>query len=293
MEVLTLNNRAVPLKNLNKIYSKDDGVLKAEIIEYYANMANFLIPHIQNKPFSQLYFPEGVGGKMFYQKQKPVNAPAWLNSVTLPSSKKGELEWCLVNDAASVVYMANRSVIEMHTWFSRLPNLAMPDVAVIDLDPSGGSGFNEARVLAKAFGVLLKELNIFAVPKTSGGRGMHIYIPIKPIPFVEIQQFLQTLCSIIALNFKNIATTERTVNKRGDKIYLDYIQNAYGKTIAAPYSLRARGHLPVSAPLLWSELDDINLNPATFNIKNIFNRIETVGDLFKDFYLKAQALPAL
>lgn len=289
-----IDNVYVPLKRLNKIYSEKDDIAKVEIIDYYIKIAPYLLPHIKNKPFSMIHFPEGVGGKNFYQKQCPVNAPEWLETIKLESSsEKGYITWCLINDAASIIYMANRSVIEMHTWFSRLPDLKKPDVAVIDLDPSGNTGFGEAIVIARAFRFLLKQLNIYAVPKTSGSRGIHIYIPIKPLPFDEVQNFLNKLCGVVVATYPNLATTERIVKNRGDKIYLDAVQNASGKTIIAPYSLRVRVNLPVAAPLLWEELDNDNLKAADFNIKNIFARLEKNGDLMKNFYAKAQTLPEI
>ena len=291
-KTMFLNNKYVLIKRPDKIYSAEDGILKSEIIDYYEKIAPYILPHIHNKPFSMIHFPEGVGGKFFYQKERPQDAPDWLENIKLKSSsEKGFINWCLVNDTASIIYMANRSVIEMHTWFSRLPNLEKPDIAVVDLDPSGDTGFKEAVYIAKAFKILLKELSIYAVPKTSGSRGIHICIPIKPVPFSEVQKFLNHLCLIVVSTYPKLCTTERIVKSRGNKIYLDAVQNAQGKTIIAPYSLRAKVNIPFSAPLLWEELDNENLKASDFNIKNIFNRLNEKGDLFKDFYNKAQTLP--
>ena len=290
---LNIENRAVPVKRLDKVFSEKGGIVKGEIIDYYMRIAPFLLPHIKNKPFSQIHFPDGVQGKSFYQKQCPAGAPAWLQTVSLPSNARGVIDWCLLNDAPSIVYMANRGVIEMHTWFSRLPDLSMPDTAVIDLDPSGSTGFKEAVYIARIFKAVLEQLKIFAVPKTSGGRGLHIFIPVKNCNFDRVQGFLKYICGGVAAAYPNLATMERNVIKRGNKIYLDAVQNAQGKTITAPYSLRAREGLPVSVPLIWDELDNNNLKPSDFNVRNIFERLDRVGDLLKNFYNKAQELPIL
>ncbi|MCL2522696.1 MAG: hypothetical protein FWE36_07565 [Erysipelotrichales bacterium] len=290
---INLNKLGIPLKNLDKSYTRKSIITKAEIIDYYIKANHLIQPHIKNKPFSMIHYPNGVGEDFFYQKECPKDAPFWLKTKAIPSSSKGEINWCLVNDLRSIIYMANRSVIEMHTWFSRLPNLKKADMAVIDLDPSGKSGFKEAIKIASAFGIILNKLNVFSVPMTSGGSGIHIRIPIKALPFSEIQDFLLKLCLIVTEAYPDIATTERIIDKRGDKVYLDAIQNAYGKTIIAPYSVRARESIPIATPLLWTELTNENLKPEDFTIKNIFKRLDSIGDLFQDFYKKKQLLPKI
>ena len=294
-QTLNIHGTPVPLKNLGKPYGGEaDTATKGDVIDYYVRIAPYLLPHIYDKPFCMIHFPHGVrGGKSFYQKERPPDAPAWLKSVALPSTKRGEINWCLVNNAASIAYMAGRSVIEMHTWFSRLPDLSRPDVAVIDLDPSGEAGFGEARQTALLFRTLLSQLKLRAVPKTSGGQGIHIYIPIAPVPFGEVQSFLKKLCQIVADSYPHLATLERTVGARGSRIYLDAVQNAHGKTIAAPYSLRAKEGLPVSAPLLWEELDNPELSPLSYNIYNIWSRLKEAGDPMGGLYESAQELPRL
>ena len=292
---IELSGVNVPLKNLEKIYFPESELSKADVLEYYIFAAPLILPHIKDKPFTMIHFPHGMGGdaKSFYQKQRPDGAPGWLDGVTLPSEKRGTIDWCLVNDEASIAYMVNRGVLEMHTWFSRLPDLGKADVAVVDLDPSGASGFHEARILARAFRSLLDELKLKSFPKTSGGRGIHIYIPITLTSFDKIQSFLIPLCRIVAEAYPEAATMERFVHKRGNRVYLDAVQNWGGKTIAAPYSLRVRKGAPVSAPLFWEELDDDSLSPESINIVNIKSRIERYGDLMKDIYSHRQILPKI
>lgn len=285
----------MPVKNLEKLYFPESNITKADVLEYYIFAAPYILPHIKDKPFTMIHFPHGLGGdgKSFYQKQRPDGAPDWLEGVSLPSETRGHIDWCLVNDEASVAYMVNRGVLEMHTWFSRLPDLSRADVAVVDLDPSGATGFHEARILARAFRSLLEELKLKSFPKTSGGRGIHIYIPIALTPFDKIQEFLLALCRILTDAYPELATTERIINKRGNRVYLDAVQNHGGKTIAAPYSLRVRKGAPVSAPLLWEELDGDGLSPADINITNIKSRIERYGDLTDGIYSIKQILPKI
>jgi bifunctional non-homologous end joining protein LigD len=174
----------------------------------------------------------------------------------------------------------------MHAWFSRLPDLSRPDIAVIDLDPSENSDFSDVKRLALFFKKVLDDLGIVSYPKTSGGDGLHICIPITPLPFKDVQMFLFSLCAAAVKEFPDTATTERFIAKRGGRIYLDAVQNAAGKTIAAPYSLRVRPRAPVSAPLHWDELKSRALTPSAFNIKNIRTRIAREGDLTAGMYDK-------
>lgn len=285
-----LGDKIIELKNLDKFYDKS--TTKAEVISYYIDIADYLLPHIIDKPFSMIHFPDGVGGKSFYQKQCPKNAPSWLKTVNLKSKTRVSIDWCLVNDLPSIVYMASRGVIEMHTWFSRLPDLLLPDVAVIDLDPSENTSFSQIQFIAKEFGKILNQIGVYSVPKTTGSKGIHIYIPVKDASFDKVREFLDRLCFIIQSTYPDLATTERIVKRREDKVYLDWVQNGKGKTIAAPYSLRARAGLPVSTPLRWEELDT-PLDPKEFNIYTILNRIKKEGDLFEGFYHKRQKLPKL
>ncbi|GHV00775.1 DNA polymerase domain-containing protein [Clostridia bacterium] len=293
MPEIYVDNHTIPLKHLEKFYFPDEGITKADILDYYITAAPYLLPHIENKPFSMIHFPHGLGGgqKSFYQKQRPGDAPEWLRSVELPSgNERGAVDWCLVNDTASVLYMVNRGVPEMHTWFSRLPDLGRPDLAVLDLDPSEGSDFNDVKKIALFFQKILEELRLKAFPKLSGGSGLHIYIPIEPRPFPEVQRFLLSLCEIVIKEYPALATTERLTAKRGTRIYLDAIQNARGKTIAAPYSVRVKPGAPVAVPLHWDELKSRALKPATYTLNNGKARLESEGDLMAGIYELKQKL---
>lgn len=288
---ITIQGKTLSLKNTSKPY--DDGVTKGNIIEYYLKIADFLLPHIENKPFSMVAYPDGVGGESFYQKRCPKSAPHWLKTTRIESSSEtGYIDWCLVNDAASIIYMVNRGVAEMHTWFSRLPSLEKADIAVIDLDPSGKTAMPDCVRAARLFDCALTSLHLDFLPVTSGSRGLHLYIPIKPTPFPQIRVFLESLCLAVERAAPDLVTTERSLSERGDRVYLDYVQVWRGKTIAAPYSLRVRPGMPFSAPLLKKELTP-DLDPKSFNIFNIEKRLKKVGDLAADLYSSPQTLHTL
>ncbi|MDW7673104.1 MAG: non-homologous end-joining DNA ligase, partial [Bacillota bacterium] len=250
INTITIENREVKLTNLEKIYWPELDLVKGDLINYYIEISSYMLPHIINRPFSMKPFPEGIHGQTFYQKEVPKEAPPWLATTPIPSRGRGFVNWGLINDLPSLVWFANRGCIEMHTWFSRLPNLSMPDVAVLDIDPSQGSSFESVVEIAQLFHQLLQELGLTGLPKTSGMSGLHIYIPIKPIyPFTKVREFLLKLCQMVEQVVPAIATLERNVAKRGTKIYLDAVQNASAKTIPAPYSLRPSPEATVSTPL--------------------------------------------
>lgn len=170
------------------------------------------------------------------------------------ASTEKEIDWCLVNDVPSLAYMANRSCIEMHAWFSKLPNLDKPNVAIFDLDPSGATGFPEAVEAALLVKEALDVYDLWAVPKLSGKTGVHVVVPIRAVTYEKAREFLSGICAALEQARPDLCTTQRTVAKRGDKVYLDAVQNARGQTLPSPYSVRATPEATVSAPVTWKEL---------------------------------------
>ena len=262
----TVEGKEVALTNLDKIYFPEIGGTKAELIDYYIRMSPYILPYLKDRPFSMLHYPDGIHGKTFYQKQRPDDAPDWLQSVNLPSGEK-TIDWCLVNDLPSLIYMANRSCIETHAWFSRLPELNNPDVAIFDLDPSGNTGYKEAVAAALLVKTALDAYNLFSVPKLSGKTGVHVVVPIEPTPFEKVREFLKKLCSSIENVQPSLFTTERIIAKRGDKVYLDAVQNGRGKTLPSPYSVRATPNANVSASVTWEELKKRRETPGVYDAK--------------------------
>lgn len=287
--VYEVDGREVVLTNLEKVLFPAIHGTKAELIRYYMNTAPCILPYTRGRPFSMLHFPDGVGGKSFFQKQRPDEAPEWLKSVPIPSEHK-IVEWCLIDDLPSLLYMANRACIETHTWFSRLPDLDRPDIAVFDIDPSGGTGYAQAVEAARLIRVALREYALQSFPKLSGATGVHVVVPIAPVSFEKVRAFLKSVCAAIASAYPDRYTTERTIVKRGERVYLDAVQNGRGKTLPSPYSVRATPAATVSAPVTWDELDR-GVSPEDFTIRNIGGRINKKGDLFAPVYEMRQHLP--
>lgn len=286
-----VEGKNVTLTNTEKIYFPEIGAAKAELIEYYVRMADYILPYLKGRPFSMLHYPDGIHGKTFFQKQRPDDAPEWLQSVLLPSSEKTK-DWCLVNDLPSLIYIANRSCIEMHAWFSRLPELDKPDVAIFDLDPSGDTGYKEAVAAALLVKTALDAYGLIGIPKLSGKTGVHVVVPIEPVPYEQVREFLKRICNSIERAQPELFTTERTIAKRGNRVYLDAVQNGRGKTLPSPYSVRATPEANISAPVTWQELEE-GITPKSLTMRSMQARIDAAGDLFAPVYTLRQKLPSV
>lgn len=286
---IEINKDKLELKNLDKIINKKQNILKADIIDYYINVANIMLPHIKNRPFTMLHTPNGDRNKTFYQKQCPQNAPSFIETVTLESKTKNTIDWCLINNTQSLIYMANKSVYEMHVWHSKLPKIQNPSYVLIDIDPPENQ-FKNAVKIAHEFKNILDAININGFVKTSGGKGIHIYIPIKAVyTYTQTENFATNLCKIVEEKYPGIATTKRIIKDRNGKIYLDSLQNHAGKTIAAPYSIRIRDTINVSMPLLWENLNK-DILPSDFTMQMALQMLKN-GDIWQNIYKNKQILP--
>lgn len=285
--VVEVEGRRLTLSNLDKILWPQAGLCKADLISYYHAVSPVLLPHLKERPLVITRFPNGVTEKSFYQKNAPGYLPDWI-----PTYSEGGIRYIIVSEAAALVWLANQAAIELHPWLSSRASPECPDFLVIDLDPSPANTFKQVVEVALAFRVLLTKFNLQGFPKTSGGDGLHIYVPLNPVYDYEAVRGLgHAMAEIVAGIFPDITTIERSIKKRGAKIYLDYMQNVRGKTLCAPYSVRPRPQATVSAPLLWEEVH--TAQPEHFGLLNISQRINTVGDLFSDALTRRQSLDAV
>lgn len=273
----------VQISNPDKIFWPDEGFTKGNVIDYYNNIADTILPYLKDRPQSLYRTPNGIEGKGFFQKNVEKLAPEWTDTVTLDNSKGGTIEYLLCQNKDTLLYMANLGCIEINPWSSSLPDLDKPDFMIFDLDPVD-IGFEKVIQIAQAFKKLFDQLSMPSYCKTSGSRGIHIYVPvIKKYTYPQVQKFVKIMQQHIHNQFKSLTSFERSPSKRKGKIYLDYLQNAKGKTMSSVYSLRPRPGAPVSAPVHWDEVKK-GLTPTSFNIKNMPKRLEKVGDLWQDIF---------
>jgi bifunctional non-homologous end joining protein LigD len=275
-----LDGHKVNLTNLQKLYWPEEGYTNGDLISYYRQVASFILPHLKDRPESLHRHPDGIEGEDFYQKNVGAIVPEWIPTVTVFSeSEQREVVYMLCQDKAALLYMVNLGCIEVNPWLSHVQSLDNPDFLVIDLDP-GRNSFKEVIESAIAVRGVLEDAEIPSYPKTSGATGIHIYVPLAAqYSYEQARQFARLMVLIANKRAPEITTVERSPENRGGKVYLDYLQNRKGQTVAAPYCVRPVRGATVSTPLKWEEVNE-DLNPSDFNIKTIYARLERLGDLF-------------
>lgn len=276
-----INGKTFELTNLEKIYWPMEKYSKGELIEYYHNVSGYILPYIKNRPHSLNRFPNGINGKSFYQKDVKDKVAGWVTTAEVYSESNDEnIHYYVCTDEASLLYMVNLGCIEINPWFSTVKLINNPDYLAIDLDPLD---IPFKKVIETAFAVkeVLDKAKAKGYCKTSGATGIHIYIPLnKKYDFEIAREFAHVIAQLTNELVPGFTSIERSPSKRRKKIYIDFLQNRTGQTLAAPYSVRPKPKAPVSTPLDWKELKEIE-SPEEFTINNIFKRLKKKGDLFK------------
>jgi bifunctional non-homologous end joining protein LigD len=281
---LDIGKRRLEVVNPNKVFWPEEGYTKLDLITYYREIAPFILLYLINRPQSLLRFPHGIKGESFFQKDTSNLTVSWMSRVEIKSDEK-KTEFMLVQDAASLIYMINLGCVDLNPWNSTVRHLEKPDYLIIDLDPEG-VGFKEVVKVALKVREFLEKLDIVSFPKTSGSRGMHIFVPMGAVyTHEQVRQFAELLCIHIQSKIPELSSIKRSPSLRQGKVYLDYLQNGKGKTLASVYSVRPKKGATVSAPLEWSEVN-LNLDMEIFTMKKMMKRVEKKGDLFKGIFGK-------
>jgi bifunctional non-homologous end joining protein LigD len=282
----------VHLTHLNKIYFPEAGLKKRDLLAYYYRMAEYILPFLKDRPMVLRRYPDGVGGKAFFQKEAPSFLPEWIGTATVESEERGgEMQYILANTRAALLYLTNLGCIDHNPWSSRAESQDRPDYVFFDLDPTPGTPFSDVMHIAREIHSMLKSIRMRCFLKTSGASGFHIFVPLEPLyTYEQTRTFAEVVGRLVAAENPKLTTFERTVSKRPKgHILIDALQNASGKPLACAYSVRAEPQAPVSTPLAPEELSK-NIAPDTWTLNNFDERIEDVGDLWKDFWNKRQTL---
>ncbi len=290
--VLAVDEHRLKFTNLKKVFYPADGYTKRDVINFYAAIADLLVPHLQGRPLSLKRYPNGIDQDFFFQKDAS-GFPDWLHREEIAADEESKTR-VIVDDKASLLYLVNLGCIDQNPYMSRLSTLEHPDFILIDLDPYH-CGYDRIVEAAQLVREKLNLIGLTGYPKTTGGDGMHIYIPVEPVySSAHTRSLAEILARWVAAERPDLFTTPRMVSAREKgKVYFDYLQNASGKTISAPYVLRAYPGAPVATPLKWEEVVP-GLKPAQFHIANVLRRFDRVGDLFEGVLTKPQDLgPAL
>ncbi len=282
VEVLTADNHYIEITNTKKVLFPEDGFTKRDLIQYYQDIAPFMLPHLEGRPLTMHRFPSGIGEEGFYHKEVPEYFPSWIKRVEL-GKKDGRTRYLICNNTATLIYIANLACITPHVWLSRNDRIAYPDMIIFDLDPSDDD-FEKVRQATFYLRDLLNELNLSSVIKTTGSRGVHIIIPLdRRIIFDKVRVIARKIAGIMAVRYPEIVTVEQRKNKRGNRVYIDTQRNSYGQTAVAPYAIRAKHGAPVATPISWEELKNPELNPQSYNIENIFKRLSEKKNVWADW----------
>ena len=277
----------VKLGNLDKVYWPASGRTKGDLIDYYLAVADSLLPYLRSRPIHLLRYPDGIDGEGFYQKQVP-HLPSWVPTVDVSTGDQ-EARYIVCGDRDTLLYMVNLGSIDFHPWLSRIDDLDAPDWAVIDLDAKGSSFAKVVRV-ARTLARVLHGMETAGYPKTSGKSGMHVYVPLAGgYTYDQARMFCEGLARIVVREHRDIATVERSAARRGDRVYVDFLQNRREQTVVPPYAVRPVAGATVSAPLSWDELD-ADLSPSRFTLDTVPERLARTGDLFRDALANGQDL---
>lgn len=286
---VNVDGQVVSLTHLDKPYWQKDGIAKGDLLRYYAQIAPTLLPYLEHRPLILKRFPNGIEAPFFFQHDLP-NAPDFVRTEPLESREDRSIKYAVIDNAATLLYLTNLGTIEEHPWHSRVEDIEHPDWVVFDLDPEEAE-FDVVCQVAQAVRQVLEQWGLRAYAKTSGSRGMHILVPIEPrYRYAQTARFTERVAALVAKENPQTATVVRALSQRkAGRVYIDHLQNAKGKTIAAPYSVRARAGATVSAPLEWKEVK-AGLRPQQFTLKTMPNRLREKGDLFKGVLDHSQSL---
>lgn len=268
----------IPLSNLEKVFWPEEGYTKGDLIAYYRSVAPWLLPYLRDRPLVLTRYPDGIGGKHFFQKDAPDFTPDWIRTTRIRSEgEEREIAYFVAEDEASLVYLANLGTIPLHIWASRLASIARPDWCVLDLDPKEAP-FRDVVTIARHLHELCREIGLPSYVKTTGSTGLHVLIPLGgQVGYDESRTLGELLARLAAGELPEIATTVRSPAKRGGRVYVDYLQNRRGQTIVAPYSLRPLPGAPASAPLRWREVKP-GLAISRFNIRSLPRRLRAMKE---------------
>lgn len=273
----------VELTNTGKLYWPDEGITKGELLAYYESMHKFILPYLRKRPMSLKRNPNGVKDQGFYHKDAGDIAPGWMETADIHAESTNKIVSYLVcNDLNSLLFIANLGCIEMNPWNSTVTRLDKPDYMVMDIDPSEKNSFEEVVDTALVIRDVCERAGISTYCKTSGASGLHVYIPCnKKYDYDTVRDLARIIATLVQEQLPGTTTLERSLSKRKkNQIYVDFLQNSRGQTLASAYSARPRPGATVSTPLEWKEVKH-GLHPSMFTIKNIRKRVEKKGDLFR------------
>jgi bifunctional non-homologous end joining protein LigD len=280
----------VAISHPDKVLFPRDGFTKGELAAYYANVAEWMLPHIAGRPLSLQRFPAGIGQRGFFHKDVPDYFPDWVRRVEA-AKHGGSVTHAIASDARTLVYLANQNTITPHVWLSRADRLDRPDRIVVDLDPAPGSDFADVRRAARSAGELMREIGLEPFAQVTGSKGIHVWTPIqRRAGFDQVGEFADEVAELLAAREPDALTTEFRKAQRGGRILVDVLRNRYAQTVVPPYAVRPLEGAPVATPIEWEELSDSKLRPDGWTVETVLGRLEKSGDPWSEIGSQARGL---
>lgn len=281
--IVKIDGHPLTLTNLSKLYWPKEKISKGDLIAYYDTMADYILPYLKNRPLSLKRNPNGISDEGFYHKDAGEQAPSWVKKYDVRSESNDKMiSYIVCNNKATLLYIANLGSIEINPWNSTIKKIDHPTYMIIDIDPSPKNTFDQVVETALAVKKVLDKAGVDGYCKTSGATGLHVYIPMgNKYTYEQVRKFGQLIAALTVEQLPGITSIERSLKKRGSKIYVDFLQNSRGQTLVSAYSVRPKKGATVSTPLLWKEVKK-GLHPSQFTMTNIYARVQKTGDLFTD-----------
>lgn len=271
---IKVGKHSIAVTHPDKLIYPKNKISKAQVVDYYVQIAEYMLPYLKDRPLSMQRFPDGIAGEGFYQKDAGKYFPEWIKTFAVKKEEGGLVHHVVVNDAATLAYIATQLCLVFHIWLSKIKKIDYPDRMIFDLDPSG-KDFNMVRHAALKLKDMLEDLGLVPFVMTTGSRGLHVVVPLKATEnFDVVRKFARDLAQIMVDEDPKHLTLELRKDKRQGKIFVDYLRNGFGATGVCPYSLRAKPGAPVATPLAWPEVAKKSLKPDQWNIKNILARLK-------------------
>jgi len=275
---LQVGGRTVQVSSVAKPFFPDAGLVKGDLVAYYRDVAEVMLPYLRGRPLNLQRFPNGVNGKGFWQQGASEHFPDWIRTVTVERrGRGGTVDHVVCDDAATIVYLANLSTVTFHAWTSTVEHLARPDLVIIDLDPDPDQGLEVVRAAARSVKAACEEVGLASFIQTSGSRGYHVVVPLEPGPDVEVVKvFAGELAALVAARDPERLSVEWRKAKRDGRLLLDTARMGYAQTLVAPYSVRPKPEAPVATPIEWSELGRVE--PRSYTVANLRRRLARKTD---------------
>ncbi len=287
-ETLRAGSRSVPVSNADKVLFPDDGITKGALAEYYRQVAPSMLRHVLDRPIAAERYPDGIGGERIFQKNVPDHFPDWVRRVDVPKMEGGTTTHAVCDERADLVFLAGQACVTPHPWLARADELDVPDRVIFDLDPAGNDPAL-LRFAARCVRDTLADLGLVPFLMSTGSKGFHVVSPLRrDHGFDAVRGMAQEAATLLARREPERLTVEQRKDRRGGRIFLDYLRNAYAQTAVAPYAVRARPTAPVATPLFWDELDDTE--PDTFTITGVLDRVRKTGDPWSNLANRARSI---